>query len=308
MIRSLSRMLVVGLVLLTGISAGTVRAAEPKKLLLVTHSAGFVHDSVALSEEILKEIAPKYGFTVTCFRFTSDPDEKRTITETVDGKKVQKTITALEAYSQAFRRSTGQTVTREQCGRVNAETLKQFDAVLFFTTGNPLTKQELVDLTEWVKAGGAFAGTHCATDTLYGTSYGELIGAYFENHPWHQKIKLRVEDAAHAAAKGFREGDEITDEIYQFRATPYSRDKLRIILSVDNSSIDVTKGKRPDQDYAIAWVQSVGKGKVFYTSLGHRKDVWKDARFQQHLFGGLNWTVSNAPGSSEPSGKKAAAK
>ena len=130
----------------------------------------------------------------------------------------------------------------ENCGRINKETLKNFDVVLFFTTGNPLTKEELADLQTWVKAGGAFAGTHCATDTLYNTTYGELVGGYFDGHPWHQKIKVKVEDPKHPAAAGFESGDEITDEIYQFRDTPYSREKLHIILSVDNSSIDANKG------------------------------------------------------------------
>ena len=186
--------------------------------------------------------------------------------------------------------------------------------VLFFTTGSgktkskndigPLTPDELKDLTAWVKAGGAFTGTHCATDTLYGTTYGALVGGYFDGHPWHQKIKIKVEDADHAAAAGFTNGAEITDEIYQFRDNPYSREKLHIILSVDNSSIDVKKGKRKDMDYAISWCQTYGKGRSFYTSLGHRKEVWKDERFQKHLLGGLKWAVGEAKGDAAPSGKK----
>ena len=48
-----------------------------------------------------------------------------------------------------------------------AETLKKFDCVLFFTTGNPLNDDEVKDLVAWVKAGGAVAGTHCGSDTLY---------------------------------------------------------------------------------------------------------------------------------------------
>jgi type 1 glutamine amidotransferase len=159
----------------------------------------------------------------------------------------------------------------------------------------------------WVKNGGAFAGTHCATDTLYNTPYGELIGAYFDGHPWHEKIRLKVEDPKHAAAKGFKNGAEITDEIYQFKDSPYSRNKLHIILSIDNESIDVKKGKRSDQDYAVAWVQEFGKGRSFYTSLGHRKEVWQDPRFQEHLLGGLKWTLKQASGDASPSSAKAKA-
>ena len=262
--------------------------AKAKRLLLVTDSGGFVHDSVGLSEEILKDIGPKNGFDVTCYRYTRDPKDP-----------------AFTKYAENFRKVTGVAVDPESCGRVNKETLKNFDVVLFFTTGNPLTKEELVDLQDWVKAGGAFAGTHCATDTLYNTTYGALVGGYFDGHPWHQKIKLKVEDPKHAAANGFKDGDEITDEIYQFKDAPYSREKLHIILSVDNSSIDTEKKgvNRKDKDFAISWGQEYGKGRSFYTSLGHRKEVWKDERFQKHLIGGLKWAVKQADGSSAPSAK-----
>ncbi len=209
----------------------------------------------------------------------------------------------LEAYSEKFRERTKLPVEKENCGRINKDTLKNFDVVLFFTTGNPVNKEELADLEAWVKAGGAFAGTHCATDTLYNTTYGALIGGYFDGHPWHQKIKVKVEDTNHPAAAGFKTGDEITDEIYQFKDT-YSRDKLHIILSIDNSSIDVKKGKRADMDYAVAWGQEFGKGKVFYTSLGHRKEVGKDERFQKHLIGGLKWATNELKGDATPSSQE----
>jgi type 1 glutamine amidotransferase len=280
--------------------------AKNKRLLLVTHSGGFIHDSVGVAEEILKEIGPKNGFDVTCYRFTGDPDKKVKV-KGKDGKEVE--TTWLERYSEEFRKVTGLTVGKENIGRVNKETLKNFDCVLFFTTGSkrnqqsPLTDAELDDLMEWVKAGGAFAGTHCASDTLYDTPYGGLVGAFFRNHPWHQKIKVKVEDAKHPAAAGFTSGAEITDEIYQFTDSPYSREKLHIILSVDNSSVDVKKGERKDMDYAIAWGQEFGKGKAFYTSLGHRKEVWKDERFQKHLFGGLKWATGELPGDATPSAK-----
>lgn len=288
-------------------AAPDAASEKPKRLLLVTHSGGFIHDSVGVAEEVLKDIGPKNGFEVTCYRFTGDPEMKVKYKPKKDAPEVE--TTWLERYSEEFRGKTGRPVGKENIGRINKDTLKNFDCVLFFTTGSkrnqqsPLTDAELADMMAWVKAGGAFAGTHCASDTLYDTPYGDLVGAFFVNHPWHQKIKLKVEDSKHAAAAGFKDGDEITDEIYQFTDAPYSREKLHIILSVDNSSIDVTKGKRKDNDYAVAWGLDFGKGRSFYTSLGHRKEVWKDERFQKHLIGGLKWATKQAEGSSAPSGK-----
>lgn len=304
--RWLSLVVVASLGLLA--SAGWA-ADAPKRVLLVTHSGGFMHDSIGVAEQVLKELGPKHGLDVKCFRFTNDPDARVKVKEKVGDKIVEKETTALEAYSERYRKTTGLTMSREDCGRINAGTLARFDAVLFFTSGNPLTKDELQDLITWVRKGRAFAGTHCASDTLYGTPYGELVGGYFAGHPWHQKVKLKVEDPKHAGAKGFMDGAEITDEIYQFSDTPYSRDRLHVILSIDNGSIDISKGRRKnDNDYAVAWCQQLDQGRSFYTSLGHRKEVWKDPRFQEHLLGGLKWALKQAEGDATPSGKKAPGK
>lgn len=272
--------------------------AKNKRLLLVTHSGGFIHGSVATAEEVLKEIGPKNGFDVTCWRFTEDPDQM------VKEKSGQQRK-ALEVYSDRFRGATRLPVNKEHCGRINKETLKNFDVVLFFTTGNPLTKEELADLKEWVRKGGALAGTHCATDTLYGESvYGELIGAYFKGHPpGLQKIKVKVEDPKHPAAAGFTDGMDYQDEMYVFRDSPYGRDRLHIILSIDAATFDPKGLARADKDYAISWCREEGKGKVFYTSFGHDPKVWKDERFQKHLLGGLKWATGELPGDATPSGR-----
>jgi type 1 glutamine amidotransferase len=284
-----------------GSPAAPAAAARPegKRLLLVTHSGGFVHGSVVTAEEVLKEIGPKNGFDVTCYRFTEDPDK---MVKDKNGKE----MTALEAYSENFRRATKQPVGKENCGRVNKDTLKKFDIVLFFTTGNPLTKDEVADLKEWVRNGGAVAGTHCATDTLYGDSvYGDLIGAYFKGHPaGQQKIKVKVEDPKHPAAAGFTNEMDYQDEMYVFKDTPYGRDRLHIILSIDPASFNPPQNiARADKDYAISWCRTEGKGRVFYTSFGHDPKVWKDEHFQKHLFGGLKWATGELAGDATPSGK-----
>ncbi len=296
--------------------------SKNKRLLLVTHCGGFPHGSVATAEQVLKEVGPKNGFDVTCYRFTEDPDAKVKVKVKVDGKDTFVERTALEVYSEKFRGATGKTVDKSQCGRINKETLKNFDVVLFFTTGNPVTKDELADLRDWVKAGGALAGTHCATDTLYGESvYGDLIGAYFRTHPpGLQKVAVKVEDAKHPAAAGFTDGMDYADEMYIFKDAPYSRQRLHIILSVRPGSFRPTSNfsflatlrfhatiarvARGDDDHAISWCREEGKGKVFYTAFGHDPKVWKDEKFQAHLFGGLKWATGELKGDATPSGAK----
>jgi type 1 glutamine amidotransferase len=302
-----------------GAGAGAADSAKPKRLLLVTHSGGFMHDSIGVAEQVLKEIGPKNGFEVTCWRFTADPDGKARIRQRVDGKDVVKEVDALPEYSKDYSRTTreggkpGEEVTKAQCGRINASTLKNFDVVLFFTTGHPkgdkydppMTEEEEKDLAAWVKAGGAFAGTHCATDTLYTTPYGDLIGALFQTHPAQQKVHLKVEDPKHPAAKGLTTGMDYLDEWYIFRAQPYSRDKLHIITSIVPDESWKPNQPRTDSDYAISWCHEVGKGKVFYTSMGHRRETWRDPHFQESLIGGLKWALGQAPGDATPSSKLA---
>jgi type 1 glutamine amidotransferase len=267
-----------------GLSAPAGEKDAPKRVLLVTHSGGFIHDSVGVAEDVLKEIGPKHGLTVTCWRYTNDPDPKK-----------------LADYSTKFRARTGKTVEPEHTGRINKETLKNFDCVLFFTTGNPMTPEETKDLVEWVKAGGAFAGTHCATDTLYGdAAYGNLIGGYFSGHPSGiQNIKIKVDDPKHPAAAAFEDGMPYADEMYvfgakgQFKEQPYNREKVNVILSIQKGSFNPGKNLlRADDDYAISWSREEGKGRVFYTSFGHQQKVWKDERFQKHLIAGLKWAMN----------------
>ena len=294
--------------------AASQAADPPRRVLLVTHAGGHMHESLLVAEQVLKEIGPKQGLDVTCFRFTSDPDAMVKVKRQIDGKETVLETTALEDYSFRFRQRNGEVVTRAHCGRINAGTLKNYDAVVFFTTStwyssrgsHPVNADELQDLLAWVRGGGGFVGVHCATDTLYGTPYGDLVGAVFDGHPWIQQVRLRIEDAEHPAAAGWKDGPEIFDEIYQFHFVPYNRDRLHIILSVDNSSIDVKKGNRTsgiftDQDYAVSWCRRFGKGRSFYTSLGHFKEVWRNPRFQAHLIGGLQWALGRLPGDATPS-------
>ena len=163
--------------------------------------------------------------------------------------------------------------------------------MLFFTTGSlPLTAEARQGLFESVLAGRGFIGVHSATDTWYDVAqYGELLGASFDGHPWHERVRVNVEDPAHPATRHLGKGFEITDEIYQFRN--WSREKVHVLLSLDPRSVDVRKGRRPDRDYALSWVRNYGQGRVFYTALGHRQEVWADERFRQHLLEGIRWAM-----------------
>lgn len=184
------------------------------------------------------------------------------------------------------------TITQD-CGLLTAENLRNYDVVFFYTTGElPMDESQKRALLEFVRGGKGFVGAHSATDTFYKwPEYGEMIGGYFNDHPWHQEVRIKVEDPNHPATKHLPSSFTLKDEIYQYK--DWSRAKVHVLLSLDVSSVDLTnpRVKRDDKDFALAWTKSFGQGRVFYTGLGHEPDVWHDPRFQQHLVGGIRWAA-----------------
>jgi type 1 glutamine amidotransferase len=226
----------------------TTAAQAPKKVLYLTYSAGYRHDVIPLSMQILPEIGKKNGFDV---------------------------------------------VATKDLAFLTPEELKKYDGVVFYTTGElPISDADKANLLAWVKSGKAFIGIHCATDTFYKwPEYGEMIGGYFDGHPWHQEVKVKVEDANTQATRALPNPWVLTDEIYQFRN--WDRSKLHVLLSLDTSTVDLKKNgvKRTDGDFANAWTKTYGDGRVFYSALGHRAELWQSPEYQQFLAGGIRWAL-----------------
>jgi len=181
----------------------------------------------------------------------------------------------------------------QDCSLISRDGLKRFDAVVFYTTGElPMSEDQKSAFLDFIKSGKGFVGIHSATDTFYKwAEYGELIGGYFDGHPWHQEVGVKVESRDHPATRHLGESFEITDEIYQFKN--FSRAHVNVLLSLDPDSVDLKKQgvRRADRDFALAWWREYERGRVFYTALGHQPEVWKDDRFQKLLLGGLRWAM-----------------
>src|SRR5262245_30687150 len=183
---------------------------------------------------------------------------------------------------------------RDDLARVTTASVREHRALLFFTTGElPIPTAVRDAMFQSVRDGRGFVGVHSATDTWYTVpAYQELIGGVFDGHPWHQRVRLVVEDRTHPATRQLGDRLELLDEIYQFRA--WSRASVHVLLRLDPGSVDVGRGKRADGDYALAWTKGFGRGRVIYTTLGHEPDVWADKRFQSHLLGAIQWALGGA--------------
>ncbi|MEM7231686.1 MAG: family 16 glycoside hydrolase [Planctomycetota bacterium] len=233
----------------------TIEEIQPKRILFTTHAAGFPHSSRKVAREIMKKLGRDSGYF------------EAVVTDGVD--------------------------------QITPEGLKGFDAVGFYTTGDlkkfPLSEENRNYLIQWVKDGHAFFGTHSATDTYKDWKpYWEMIGGSFAGHPWNAgspAVTIDVEDPSHPSAQHLTNNWVIQDEIYQFRN--YSRDRIHVILSLNPK--EHKKGGMKHGDYPVAWCRRYGKGNVFYTSLGHREDVWTNPVYQQHLGSGI-LSILNIPG------------
>lgn len=174
-----------------------------------------------------------------------------------------------------------------------AENLKQYDAVMFYTTGElPLTDEQKAAFMDYIRSGHGFIGVHSATDTFYKwADYGEMIGGYFDDHPWHQQVTIDVVDPKNKLVHFLGKSFQLNDEIYQIR--DFKADTSHVLLKLDPNSVDLTKKNVHKRDYGwpVAWTRMDGKGRVFYCSLGHEHDVWTDPRYQELLLNGIKWAM-----------------
>ncbi|WP_213285795.1 ThuA domain-containing protein [Bradyrhizobium sp. sGM-13] len=181
----------------------------------------------------------------------------------------------------------------EDTSEFSTENLKSYAAVMFYTTGElPMNDAQKTALLDFVLAGGGFLGVHSATDTFYTwPDYLDLIGGYFNGHPWHQAVKIEVVDPSDPLVAFLGNSLQIEDEIYQISDFDYRGSS--VLLRLDPSSVDLGKAGVHQRFYGwpLAWTRLYGEGRVFYTALGHEPSVWQDSRYQRLLTNAILWSM-----------------
>ena len=257
-----------------GCTAMTSSHKKARKVLFFSKSSGYVHATIhrengklSFAENLLLEMGPKHGIEFTCSK---------------DGS----------LFSPDY--------------------LAQFDAFMFYTTGDlteagtdknppmtPAGKQALLDA---IKNGKGFVGTHTATDTFHTPEKGpqdsyhndgdrtdpyiKMLGGEFIMHSAQQKATMHVVDPKFP---GMPPNDyQMFEEWYSLKNLA---DDLHVLLVQETKGMDGKPYERPP--YPATWGRKHGKGRVFYTSMGHREDVWTNPIFEQILFGGIAWAVGN---------------
>jgi hypothetical protein len=201
-------------------------------------------------------------------------------------------LTQLGSNSGAF-----EVTATEDLSEFSTENLKRYDAVMFYTSGElPMGDAQKAALLGFVRSGRGFLGVHSATDTFYTwPDYLDLIGGYFNGHPWHQAVTIDVVGRSNPLVAFLGNSLQIEDEIYQISDFDYRGS--RVLLSLDPGSVDLGKPGVHQRFYGwpLAWTRSYGEGRVFYTALGHEASVWEDPRYQRMLTNAILWATRSSP-------------
>ena len=234
--------------------------AEPKHVLVVTATWGFPHSSVPTAERVLAGLGEQSGL------YTVDY---------VRGGKDKGTDDGIAS-------------------KMSRDALKKYDAIIFANTTGELPMTEREALTDFVKSGKGFAAMHSGSDTFHEwRPYIDMLGGEFLTHHEQVRIDCVNEDLEHPATRHLGPIYSVYDEIYLFKN--FDRTKVHGLLTLHKHPNLGIPG-----DYPVSWSKQYGKGRVFYTSLGHREDVWLSSAYQQHILGGIKFTLGLEKADSDP--------
>ncbi|BDI29027.1 hypothetical protein CCAX7_10780 [Capsulimonas corticalis] len=191
----------------------------------------------------------------------------------------------------------------EVATKMTATALQAYDGVIFAETTGDLPLPDRQAFLDWIRDGHAFVGIHSASDTFHGfPGYLQMLGGEFKQHGPQVHVQCLVADAKFPATADMGSALDVPmEEVYQFQN--FEAHQVHLLLYLDKHPNDGTPGL-----YPIAWNRMYGKGRVFYTALGHREDIWNAPWYQAHLLGGLCWSLGLAKGDSRPRPLPAVAK
>jgi type 1 glutamine amidotransferase len=169
--------------------------------------------------------------------------------------------------------------------------LASVDAVVFANTTGNLGIPDLPGFLDWIAAGRGFVGIHSASDTYHDApAYLDMLGNEFQTHGDQTEVDAVVESRGHPAVAHLGARYRVFDEIYRFVGN--NRDVVTPLLSLDRFPRDGLARAGDPGDLPLAWAKSHGAGRVFYTALGHREELWRDTAFQQHVLGGVRGVLA----------------
>jgi type 1 glutamine amidotransferase len=295
--------------LLLSLTASMQAADAPKKLLVVTVTTGFRHSSIETAEKVLAELGQKSGAWTVDFVHQPEgqpknpgkpPVKQPKDTDDTFKAKQEAYSTALADYN-AANKVWNDKIKAYMADKMAMDKIKDYDGFVFANTTGDLLFPDRDGFVELIKGGKAFVAMHSGSDTYHPfRGYVDMLGGEFQTHKSQVEIQPILHDPAHPATKPIPTGFRVFDEIYIIKT--FEKAKVHGLMGLDAHPNDKTPGYFP-----VSWCKEFGKGRVFYTSLGHREDVWdptwkadtKDRKntpeianiYQEHILGGIKWAL-----------------
>ena len=299
-------------------------AAEPKRVIVCSVTTGFRHSSISIAEKTLQKLADEsHAFTIVDFARQPEgqqpkkPNKPGDLKADADDAAKAKYEAAMKKYNDELAKWSPDAEAKwdadmkASLGKLSPENLiaKKIDGVIFANTTGDLPLPDRDGFIKWIEDGHAFMGMHSASDTYHGyPAYIHMLGGEFETHKAQVPADIVVADPAHPATQGLPNPWNLKmEEMYHIKNQ--DRSKVHILLYMRHDPNETTK----EVFFPVSWCREAGKGRVFYTSLGHREDLWSDEemkgrsnsvetahQYQQHILGGIKWALGLAEGSATP--------
>ena len=263
-----------------------------KMNLYVRYGAALVACLLAAGSVALAQApAPKKVLVVTVtkgFRHSSIPTAEKILTRLAEKSG---------AFTVDFVRND-----EDMAAKMTPAALKNYDGFIFANTTGILPLPDKAAFLNEIKSGKGFVGMHSASDTFHGANqvdpYIEMLGGEFQEHHAQAGVECLVMDVHHPATRPLGESYCIQqEEIYLLKN--YDSGRVHELLILDKHP----NKKSEAGHFPIAWAKKYGQGNVFYTSLGHREDVWENELYQKHILGGIKWALGLEPGDASPTKK-----
>ncbi len=319
-----------------------LHAAEPKKVIICTVTTGFRHSSIADAEKTLKQLGADSGaYTVVDIAqqptaqvskkpgapkkpddLKADADDKARAKHEADVKRFDEEQKRFAEATAKWTAADDEKVKASQAEydaqmKASMEKLspanlaaKHIDGVIFANTTGDLPLPDRDGFIKWIEDGHAFMGMHSASDTFHHfEGYLDMLGGEFETHHAQIPADLIAADVASPANGGIgREWNLSQEEMYHIKRQ--DRSKVHALWFMRHDPNETSQLVF----FPVSWCKMAGKGRVFYTSLGHREDLWnadpnmKDRKnsveiskqYQAHLLGGIKWALGLAEGTATP--------
>ena len=231
---------------------------------------GYQHDSITHAVSTIERLGWESGLYDTIIRTDSQPITKSPI---------------------LFKQGTG-IATGEQ---FLARNLDYFDAIFFFGVREiELDAQQREDLLRFVRDDGkGFVSVHSASTAFFSwPEYGRMVGSRFDEHPWGiSEATVIVEDRQSPITKHLPATFPVVDEHYQLKE--FERQNVQVLMRLDASKLDLNAPlvHRTDRDFVAAYTKTYGNGRVFYSTLGHPRELWDEKWLQTMYFEALKWAM-----------------